>query len=60
MKAVEKVVTKEDGERLQKCVAGLESENCKLKAAAAEASKDYEVLYLGNSSLLAKRNDIHY
>jgi hypothetical protein len=38
----------------------LESENCKLKAATVEAAEDYEVLQLGDSSLLAERNDFRY
>jgi SMC interacting uncharacterized protein involved in chromosome segregation len=38
----------------------LESENCKLKAAATEASEDYEVLQLANASLLSERNNSCY
>jgi hypothetical protein len=38
----------------------LESENYKLKGAAAVASEDYEVLKLVNSSLLSERNDAHW
>jgi hypothetical protein len=45
---------------LQNYVAELESENCKLKAAAVEASEDYEVLQLMNTSLLSERNVSHY
>jgi hypothetical protein len=35
----------------------LESENCKLKATIAESTEEYEVLQLGNVSLLAERNN---
>jgi hypothetical protein len=45
---------------LQNYVAELESENCKLKAAAVEASEDYEVLQLMNTSLLSERNVSHF
>jgi hypothetical protein len=53
MRVVEKIVTEDDGERLRKCVVALESKNNKLKAAATEASEDYEVLQLANESLLS-------
>jgi SMC interacting uncharacterized protein involved in chromosome segregation len=55
-KVVEKIVTKDDGEGLQKHIVELEPKNCKLKAAIAEASEDYEVLQMVSSSLLSKRN----
>jgi SMC interacting uncharacterized protein involved in chromosome segregation len=60
MKAVEKIVTEDDSERLRKHVAELESDNCKLKADIVYASEDYEVLQLGNASLLAERSDFRY
>jgi FtsZ-binding cell division protein ZapB len=60
VKAIEKIVTGDDGERLQKCVVELESENCKLKAAATEAAEDYEVLQLANTSLLDEHNNSCY
>jgi hypothetical protein len=60
MKVVEKIITEDDGERLQKCIVKLESKNCRLKAAAAEASEDYEVLQMANSSLLFERNDARW
>jgi hypothetical protein len=53
MKAIEKIIIEDDGERRRQCVAELESKNCKLKVATVEAAEDYEVLQLGNSSLLA-------
>jgi hypothetical protein len=34
--------------------------NCELKADAAEASEDYEVLQMGNSSLVAEHNKFCY
>jgi hypothetical protein len=54
MKAIEKIVAKNDGERIWKRVAELELENCKLIVTAVEAADDYEVLQLGNSSLLGE------
>jgi hypothetical protein len=51
MKDVEKIVTKNNGERLQKCIAELESENFKLKGSTTEAYEDYEARQLGNASL---------
>jgi hypothetical protein len=53
MRVVEKIVTEDDGERLRERVAALESKNNKLKAAATEASEDYEILQLANESLLS-------
>jgi hypothetical protein len=60
MRAIEKITAEDDDERIQKRVAELESENCKLKAATAEVTEDYEVLQLRNSSLLEERNDFCY
>jgi hypothetical protein len=60
MKAVEKIIAKDSGETLQKCVAEIESENSKLKATITESTEDYEVLQLGSASLLAERNDLRY
>jgi hypothetical protein len=60
MKAVEKNIIEDSGETLWKCVAELESENSKLKATIAESAEEYEVLQLGNASLLAERNDFRY
>jgi SMC interacting uncharacterized protein involved in chromosome segregation len=60
MKAVDKIVVEDDGERLRKLIAELESENCELKAAVTEASGYYEVLQLGNSSVLAEHNEFCY
>jgi hypothetical protein len=60
MRAIEKIIAEDDGERLQKRVAELESENCKLKATTAEVTEDYELLQLRNSSLLEERNDFCY
>jgi hypothetical protein len=60
MKDVEKIITEDRGETLQKHVAELESENSKLKATVAESTEEYEVLQLGNVSLLVEPNDLHY
>jgi sugar diacid utilization regulator len=60
MKAVEKIIAKDSGETLQKCVAEIESENSKLKATITESTEDYEVLQLGSASLLVERNDLRY
>jgi hypothetical protein len=60
MKVVEKIITEDDGERLQKRVTKLESENCKLKVAAVEPFEDYEVLGLANASLLSEHNEACY
>jgi FtsZ-binding cell division protein ZapB len=35
----------------------LEPKNCKLKATVTESTEEYEVLQLGNMSLLAERNN---
>jgi hypothetical protein len=60
MKGVEKILDGDDGERLWKHVAELESKNCKLKSVVAEAAKVYDVLQLANVSLLDERNDTCY
>jgi SMC interacting uncharacterized protein involved in chromosome segregation len=60
MKAVGENVTENNGETLQKCIAEFESENSKLKATIVESIEEYEVLQLGNTSLLADRNDFRY
>jgi hypothetical protein len=60
MKVIEKIIAEDDGKRLWKRVTELESENSKLKAATAEASEDYEVLGLANTSLLSEHNDARY
>jgi hypothetical protein len=59
-KVVEKIIVEDSRETLQKCVAELESENSKLKATVVESAKEYEVLQLGNASLLAEHNDFCY
>jgi hypothetical protein len=60
MKVVEKIIAEDSRETLEKHVAKLESENSKLKATVADSIEDYEVLQLGNVSLLAERNDLRY
>jgi hypothetical protein len=60
MKVVEKIIAEDDGERLQKRVTELESENGKLKVAAVEPFEDYEVLGLANASLLSEHNEARY
>jgi regulator of replication initiation timing len=57
MKAIEKFIIEDNGETLRKQVAELELENSNLKATIVESAEEYEVLQLGNASLLAERND---
>jgi regulator of replication initiation timing len=57
MKAIEKFIIEDNGETLRKQVAKLELENSNLKATIVESTEEYEVLQLGNASLLAERND---
>jgi regulator of replication initiation timing len=57
MKAIEKFIIEDNGETLRKQVAKLELENSNLKATIVESAEEYEVLQLGNASLLAERND---
>jgi SMC interacting uncharacterized protein involved in chromosome segregation len=59
-KAVEKIVIEDDSGKLRQRVTELKSEKRKLKAAAVEASEDYEVLQLVNVSLLDERNESRY
>jgi hypothetical protein len=58
-KATEKIIIEDSKETLRKHVVELESENSKLKATITE-STEYEVLQLGNASLLAERNELRY
>jgi hypothetical protein len=58
-KATEKIIIEDSEETLRKHVVELESENSKLKATVTE-STEYEVLQLGNASLLAERNELRY
>jgi hypothetical protein len=59
MKATEKIIIEDSEESLRKHVVELESENSKLKATVTE-STEYEVLQLGNASLLAESNELRY
>jgi hypothetical protein len=72
MKVVEKILAEDTGESLQKHVAELEAENSRLTTVVAESSEiiaklqrsldngveDYNLLMVGNESLLAECNDL--
>jgi SMC interacting uncharacterized protein involved in chromosome segregation len=57
---VGEIVAENDGETLRKHVADLESENSKLKATIVESPEEYDVLQLGNTSLLAECTNFRY
>jgi hypothetical protein len=73
-KVVEKIFTEDNRESLRKCVAELEAKKSWLKAAVAESSETvamlqrsldngvevYNLLMVGNESMLAERNELCY
>jgi hypothetical protein len=59
-KAAETIITEDNGALLCQCIVELEAEKNTLQHAVENCNKDYDLLFEGNKSLLAERNDFRY